>query len=116
MGIGPTVSIPLLVYLYVELFGAGLLAAWFLVVCPRRGPKSITGAIGPVLIALAVGELAPLVIWASRGVPDALFVVLVGFVLPVFVSFFVTTGWLLRALLSALTGRHGGGGGHTVGA
>jgi hypothetical protein len=116
MGIGFTVSVPLTVYLYIELLGAGVLAAWFLAVCPEKGPKTLTGAIGPVLIALAIGELAPLVILALRDMPDSTFVVLIGFVLPLFCSFFVTTGWLLRALLSAVGGRSGGGGGHTVGA
>ena len=116
MGIGPSVSVPLTVYLYIELLGAGLLAAWFLAVFPRKGPKTLTGAIGPVLIALAVGELAPVVILALRGIPDARLIVLLGFVLPLFFAFFVTTGWLLRALLAAVSGRSGGGGGHTVGA
>jgi hypothetical protein len=116
MGTGFTMSIPLTVYLYIELLGAGVLAAWFLAVFPRKGPKTLTGAIGPVLIALAAGELAPLVIWAFRGIPDALFVVLLGFVLPLFTAFFVTTGWLLRAFVAAVGGRGSGGGGHTVGA
>ena len=116
MGIGFPVSIPLTAYLYIELLGAGVLAGWFLAVFPRTGPKTLTSAIGPVLLSLAVGELAPLVIWAVRDVPGALLVVLLGFVLPLFFSFFVTTGWLLRALVAALGGRTGGGGGHTVGA
>lgn len=116
MGNGVTMSIPLSGFMYIDLGAAGLLAAWFITVCPWKGPRSLTGAIGPVLIALAIGELAPLVILALRGVPYAMYIVLLGFVLPLFFSFFVTTGWLLRSLLAAIGGRGGGGGGHRVGA
>ena len=114
MGNALPVSIPLSVYMYIVLAGAGILAAWFIAVCPWKGPKSLTGAIGPVLVALAVGELAPLVILALRALPYAMYIVLLGFVLPLFFAFFVTTGWLLRSLLAAIGGRGGGGGGHTV--
>jgi hypothetical protein len=113
---GNAFTVSLTAYLYIEMIGAGLLAAWFLAVSPWKGPTSITTAIGPVLIAFAVGHLAPLVIVAVRGIPFGMYVVLLGFVLPLFFSFFVTTGWLLRSFVAAMAGRGGGGGGHTVGA
>ena len=115
MGNAFTVSLSLMTYLYIEMIGAGLLAAWFLAVSPWKGPKSITSAIGPVLIALAVGHLTPVIIPAVRGMPFGMYVALFGFVLPLFCSFFVTTGWLLRSLVAAMAGRGGGGGGgHTA--
>jgi hypothetical protein len=113
---GNAFTMSLTAYLYVEMVGAGLLAAWFFAVSPWKGPKSLTSAIGPVLIALAAGHLAPLVIVAVRGVPYEMYVVALGFVLPLFFSLFVTTGWLLRSLVAAVGGRGGGGGGHRVGA
>jgi hypothetical protein len=107
--------ISLSVFLYIEMMGAGLLAFWFLTVCPRKGPKSLTSAIGPVIIAVAIGRLADGVIVMVRDLPYGRYLVLFGFVLPLFFSFFVTTGWLLRSLLATVGGRGSGGGGHPVG-
>src|SRR3954451_12182152 len=109
MGNAFSVPLSLSAYLYIEMFGAGLLASWFLAVCRWKGPKSITSAIGPVLIALAVGHLAPLVVIAVRGIPYGMYIVLLGFVLPLFFSFFVTTGWLLKSFVAAVGGRGSGG-------
>jgi len=104
-------------FLYIEMAGAGLLAFWFFTVYPRKGPKSLTSAIGPVLIAFAIGRLAGGLIVTVRGLPYGMYLVLFGYLLPLFFSFFVTTGWLLRSLLAAVGGRGSGGdGGHTVGA
>ncbi|MFL5963925.1 MAG: hypothetical protein ACJ757_13645 [Gaiellaceae bacterium] len=108
--------IPLSVFLYIEMIGAGLLASWFFTVCPRKGPKSLTSAIGPVIIAFAGAQFAPGVIATVIGLPYGMYLVLFGFLLPLFFSLFVTTGWLLRSLLAAVGGRGNGGGGHTVGA
>jgi hypothetical protein len=108
--------ISLSVFLYIEMIGGGLLASWFLAVCPRKGPKSLTSAIGPVIIAVAIGRLAGGVIVTVRGLPYGMYLALFGFVLPLFFSFFVTTGWLVRSFLATVGGRGSGGGGHTVGA
>ena len=106
--------ISLSAFLYIEMIAAGVLASWFLAVCPRKGPKSLTSAIGPVIIAFAVGRLTPGFIAAVKGLPYGMYLVLFGFLLPLFFSFFVTTGWLLRSLLAAIGGKGSGGGGHTA--
>jgi hypothetical protein len=47
------------------------------------------------------------------GLPFGIYVVLLGYVLPLFFSIWLTTGWLMRAFLAAIKGS-GGGTGHRV--
>jgi hypothetical protein len=106
--------IPLSVYMYVELFSAAALAVWVMARFPRRGPRSIMSAAGLVVVALALGRLAPAAIRVVVGAPFGIYVALLGCVLPLFFSIFLTTGWLMRAFLGHLGGS--GGAGHRIGA
>jgi hypothetical protein len=100
--------------MYVELFSAAALAVWVMARFPRRGPRSIMSAAGLVVVALALGRLAPAAIRVVVGAPFGIYVALLGCVLPLFFSIFLTTGWLMRALLGRVGGS--GGAGHRIGA
>jgi hypothetical protein len=106
--------IPLSVYLYFELFSAAALALWVMARFPQRGPKSIVSAAGVLVVALALGHVAPTGIRALAGLPYGVYVALLGCVLPIFFSICLAIGWLTRAFLGAVGGS--GGTGHRIGA
>jgi hypothetical protein len=106
-----TSMISLSAFLYVEMAAAASLAFWFIARFPKHGPKSLTSAIGPVVVSLGLGHVVPELIALLREVGFGVYVALFGVVLPLFFSFFLTTGWLLRSFLAAVGGRGGGGGG-----
>lgn len=105
--------IPLSVYLYVEMAGGGLLALWVIARFPKRGPKSVISAVLGVFLAGVLSSFAGWPIVLVKSAPYGVYLCLLGIVLPIFFSFFLTTGWLLRSVLGTVGGR-GGGGGHTV--
>jgi hypothetical protein len=102
--------IPLSVYLYVELVAAGALALWVLARFPHAGPRSMAGALGILIVALAGGSVAPTAIAAVVRLPYGIYAALLGCVLPVLFAMLLATGWLLRSLLAALGGSSGGPG------
>jgi len=94
--------------LYADVAGSGLLAAWMIVRFPRHRPTSILRAMLLLVCALLCAQIVPPFIPALMRVSEGYYLVLVGCVLPVFFSMFLTSGWLLLAILSS-GGSAGGG-------
>jgi hypothetical protein len=99
--------------LYVELASAAGLASWVITRWPRLGPARVLPALGVLLVALVVGDLASAGVSAAARLPYGIYAALFGCVLPVFFSIFLAVGWLLRSLLEPI-GRGSGGSGHRV--
>jgi hypothetical protein len=97
-------------FLYLELACACALAAWVILRHPAFGPRSLTAAFGLVVLALALGDVAPFALRVLVSLPCGIYLALLGCVLPVFFAMCLTTGWLMRALLDTAQGSSGGGG------
>jgi hypothetical protein len=103
--------ISLTALLYLDVAGAGVLAAWTVARLPRLRPKTITTSLGCVAASMLVAQVAPPFIPHLMALTDGMYVVLLGCVLPIFFLLFLTSGWLLLAILER---RGGTGGGHRV--
>ncbi len=94
--------------LYADVAGSAALAAWVIVRFPRHRPASVGRAMLLLLGALVCAQIVPSFIPALMRLADGYYIVLLGCVLPVFFSLFLTSGWLLLAILAG-SGSRGGG-------
>jgi hypothetical protein len=104
--------ITLATFLNIEMLAAATLALWAVVRFPTIGPKSLPGAVGSLIAALALSHVAPVAIPAVAHLPYGVHLVLLIVTLPMLFAMFLAGGWLVRALIAALGGS--GGGGHRV--
>ena len=96
-------------FLLCELLGAAILALWVVARFPKAEPHSVRTSIGISALALLALRCSTLGIAPLLQLPHGVYVVLLGFVLPVFFAAFLAAAWLMRALASALGGSGGGG-------
>jgi len=108
----PELQISIPQFLSVEIVAAAVIALWVVVRFPRQGPKTIRSAGMLVGLALILLQLAPTGLRLSAHLPFGTYAGLFGCVLPSFFGAFLSGGWLMRVLASALGGS--GGGGHRV--
>lgn len=91
--------LPLSAFLYLEVFAAAALAAWVFVRCRSVGPKSLPMAFAAMLAAMGVmsvfPSLVPLLLSSAAGT----FALLCLALLPP-VALFLTTAWVIRAILA----------------
>lgn len=104
----PVLHVPVESLVVALLAGAALLAAWtatrFEQVRPRTlGGALLAGGAGLVLVT-GLGGLSEAVL--AVGGADVRPVIAIGIVLPVFTFFFLSLGWVLRAVLDLLEGAH----------
>jgi hypothetical protein len=98
--------IPVSAFLYLELFAALALAAWVIIRHPTAGPRSLPSAVASMLGAMLVIDLFPSVALHLLASPGRLLPLLCLAILPPF-ALFLTTAWVIRALL-AQAGPRGG--------
>lgn len=109
-----TEYVPLVLHVPVEslfvalLVGAALLAAWTAARFEHARPRSLGGALlaggAGLVLMTGLGDLSEAVV--AVGGPDLRPVIAIGIVLPVFTFFFLSLGWVLRAVLDLLEGAH----------
>jgi hypothetical protein len=106
--------ITLATFLNIEMLAAATLALWAVVRFPAVGPRSLPGAVGSLVAALALSYVAPVAIPVLVQLPYGLHLALLFVTLPMLFAMFLCGGWLVRALIAAVGGS--GGGGHRVAA
>jgi hypothetical protein len=104
----PVLHVPVELLVVALLVGAALLAGWtatrFEHVRPRTlGGSLLAGGAGLVLMT-GLGDLSEAIL--AFGGPDVRPLIALGIVLPVFTFFFLSLGWVLRAVLDLLEGAH----------
>ena len=75
----------------------------------RPGPHTLRTSLGISALALLVLRCTSFGIPPLLHLPYGEYVVLLGFVLPVFFAAFLAAAWLMRALAGAMGGSGGGG-------
>ena len=102
--------ISLTALLYADVFGAVTLAGWTIGRFPRQRPTSVVTALAIAVAAMLVAQVSLRFIPVLMGLKEGLYVVLIGCVLPIFFCLFLTTGWLLLAILGLHDEPSGGDG------
>jgi hypothetical protein len=99
-------QVPVESLVVVLLLGSALLALWTLDRYERFGPQTLGGALlaggAGLALLVALGNVVEGV--AATGIPQSHFVIAIGVVLPVFTYFFVSSGWLMRAVRDLFAG------------
>lgn len=90
----------------VLLLGSALLALWTLARFERFRPRTLGGSLlagGAGLMSIsALGTVVEGI--AATGIPDARVVIAIGIVVPVCTYFFLSSGWVMRAVLDLFGG------------
>jgi hypothetical protein len=99
-------------FLCVELVAGALLALWVAVRFPSFGPKALRPAMALMLVAMFLIRAVSFSIHPLLHVPNGIYLVLFGCLLPSVFGAFLAAAWLMRLLASQVGGS--GGGGHRV--